>query len=173
MHCAWTVHVWCTHGARMGRRHTKAGTCATVAVSYRPSGSPRARPRCFGTRSPRRCTPRRCTAAGSQCLGSQPPVRLPVWPPATPNAHLLVQGHPLGPKPRFGDCRFHCVWPTQARGRGGHACGRHAATLLRLLRRRRVHARPGRGMTRRVGTALPSGAGPTAELIPEQGGKRH
>ena len=149
---AWCTHgdAWCTDGIRMGRRHTRAGTCATVAVSYRPSGSPRARLRYFGTRSLQRCTPRRCTAAGSQCPGSQQPV----WPPTAPDAHPLAQGHPQsGPKSRFGDCRFHCVWSTQARGRGGDACGCHAATILRLLRRSRVHAWPGRGMKRRVGTA--------------------
>ena len=77
-HAARMVHARCMPSVRvayvLGRRRTMAGTCATVGGSYRPSGSPRARPRCSGTRSPRRCTPRRCNAAGSECLGSQRPV---------------------------------------------------------------------------------------------------
>jgi hypothetical protein len=108
VHRARMVHAWCTHGVCMGRRHTRAGTCATVAVSYRPSGSPRAKPRYFGTRSLRRCIPRRCMAAGSPCLGLQQFVR----PPIAPDANSLARGQTLGPKPRFGDCRLHCVWPT-------------------------------------------------------------
>ena len=106
--CARMVHARCMPGVRvayvLGRRRTMAGTCATVGGSYRPSGSPRARPRCSGTRSPRRCTPRRCNAAGSECLGSQRPVAAhrTGCPPS-------CSGPPSGPQPRFGDCRLHSV----------------------------------------------------------------
>ena len=104
-HGTRTVHAWCTRGVRvLGRRRTMAGTCATVGGSYRPSGSPRARPRCFGTRSLRRCTPRRCNAAGSECLGSQRPVAA-----QRSRCPLTCSGPPSGPKPRFGDCRLHSV----------------------------------------------------------------
>ena len=70
------------------------------------------------------------------------------WPPTAPDAHSLAQGHPLGPNPpsATADSTPFCVWPSQARGGGGHACGGHAATILRLLRGGGIHARPSRGM---------------------------
>ena len=105
-HGACLVYAWRIGQAQyvLGRRRTMAGTCATVGGSYRPSGSPRARPRCSGTRSPRRCTPRRCNAAGSECLGSQRPVAA-----QRSRCPLTCSGPPSGPQPRFGDCRVHSV----------------------------------------------------------------
>ena len=148
------VHARCMPSVRvayvLGRRRTMAGTCATVGGSYRPSGSPRARPRCSGTRSPRRCTPRRCNAAGSECLSAQRPVAA-----QRSGCPLTCSGPPSEPQPRFGDCRLHSVWPSQARGGGGHACGGHAATILRLLRGGGIHARPGRRMRRRAWALAP------------------
>ena len=74
------------------------------------------------------------------------------WPPSAPDAHSLAQGHPLGPNPASAtaDSTPFRVWPSQDRGGGGHACGGHAATILRLLRGGGIHARPGRRMKRRA-----------------------
>lgn len=150
-HTAWCAHgarmvrAWCTRVVRIGQAthdgwHVRYGG-GELSTEWVTSGQAAL---LWHTLTPTMHSTR-LQRSRSQGLGSQRPVAA-----HRSGGPLTCSGPPSGPKPRFGDCRLHSVWPSQARGRGGHACGCHAATILRLLRRGGIHARPGRRMSRRA-----------------------
>ena len=157
------AHAWCTHGARMVHVWCTYGQVTHEGWHVRYGGGELSTEWVTSGQAALLWHTLTPTMHAKTLHGSR--VTVPWLAAARMAAHCpgcppACSGPPSRPKEsRFGDCRFHCVWPTQARGRGGHACGCHAATILRLLRRSRVHARPGRGMKRRVGTARGGGAG--------------